>query len=90
MTDDKGIPEAWVKLPDSSMLRQVISTPGRRHPYDFGFMPAMARLVAAHGRIGPAFSALYSQVMFSPDGKLTREEREMVAAVAASAQDCFY
>jgi hypothetical protein len=90
MADEKGIPEAWVKLPDSSMLRQVISTPGSRHPYDFGFMPAMARLIAAHGRIGPAFSALYSQVMFSPDGKLTREEREMVAAVAASAQDCFY
>ncbi|MCI0818694.1 MAG: carboxymuconolactone decarboxylase family protein [Chloroflexi bacterium] len=40
--------------------------------------------------MGPAFSALFAQIMFSPDGKLTRHEREMVAAVAASAQDCFY
>lgn len=90
MADEKGISEAWVKLPDSSMLRQVMSTPGSRHPYDFGFMPAMARLIAAHGRIGSAFSALFSQIMFAPEGKLTRAEREMIAAVSAAAQDCRY
>jgi len=28
--------------------------------------------------------------MFSPEGAFTRREREMVAAVAAAAQDCTY
>ncbi len=82
--------EAWVDLSHVAGLHSAMRTADMKHPYDFGFMPAMARLIAAHGRIGPAFSALFSQIMFSPDGRLTRREREMVAAVASSAQDCFY
>ena len=82
--------EAWVDLSHVGDLYSAMRASDVRHPYDFGFMPAMARLIAAHGRIGPAFSALFSQIMFSPGGKLTRHEREMVAAVASSAQDCFY
>jgi alkylhydroperoxidase/carboxymuconolactone decarboxylase family protein YurZ len=57
--------------------------------YDFGFIPAMVRLVMAHPRIGPAFGSAFVQIMFAP-GSLCRRERELVAAVAASAQDCFY
>ncbi|MBI2759911.1 MAG: carboxymuconolactone decarboxylase family protein [Chloroflexi bacterium] len=60
-----------------------------RHPYDFGFVAGMSRLIAAHDRIGPAFSALFRQVMFEP-GCLDRREREMIAAVTAAAQDCRY
>lgn len=59
------------------------------HPYDFGFAPAMVRLVLAHDTIGLAFAQLFRQIMFMP-GKLDRREREMVAAVAAAAQDCHY
>ena len=33
---------------------------------------------------------LYREVMFAEDSALTRAERELVAAVAAAAQDCFY
>ena len=86
-TDTNG---AWVDLSHVGDLYSVMRSAAVRHPYDFGFMPAMARLIAAHGRIGPAFSGLFSQIMFSSDGRLTRHEREMVAAVASSAQDCFY
>ena len=57
--------------------------------YNFGFRPAMGRLLASHDGIGPAFSALFAQIMFEP-GFLNGREREMVAAVAASAQDCHY
>jgi AhpD family alkylhydroperoxidase len=32
---------------------------------------------------------LYRQIMFEP-GQLSRQEREMVAAVTAAAQDCYY
>ena len=85
-----GTNEAWVDLSHVADLYSAMRGAEMRHPYDFGFMPAMARLIASHGRIGPVFSALFSQIMFSPDGKLSRHEREMVAAVAASAQDCFY
>jgi hypothetical protein len=58
-------------------------------PYDFGFLPAMMRLVFAHPGIGPPFASTFATIMFGP-GALTRPEREMVAAVAAAAQDCFY
>jgi alkylhydroperoxidase/carboxymuconolactone decarboxylase family protein YurZ len=58
-------------------------------PYNFGYRSEMGMLLGAHPRIGPAFWALFSEIMFSP-GVLTRAEREMVAAVAAAAQDCHY
>jgi uncharacterized peroxidase-related enzyme len=58
-------------------------------PYDFGFVGEMSVLMNAHPLIGPALAELFMQVMFAP-GALTRPEREMVAAVAAAAQDCNY
>lgn len=84
--------EAWVKIPSNDALRAMMPkdlSPDARHPYDFGFMPAMGRLIVAHPRIGGPFSALFNQVMFAP-GKLDRREREMIAAVTAAAQDCHY
>jgi alkylhydroperoxidase/carboxymuconolactone decarboxylase family protein YurZ len=83
--------EAWVKIPNQeewAKIREALS-PGAKHPYDFGYFPAMGRLHAAHPRIGMAFGALFSQIMFEP-GALDRREREMVAAVTAAAQDCCY
>jgi hypothetical protein len=84
--DGSKVPDAWVALPSEEELRAVMP-PG--HPYDFGFLPAMARLIAAHQGIAPFFGALFAQIMFAP-GSLERQEREMVAAVAAAAQDCHY
>jgi hypothetical protein len=82
---------AWVSVPSEEDLRRSFAErfPGMPHPLDFGFLPAMTRLVAAHPRIGAALDALAWQVMFAP-GMLDRREREMVAAVASAAQDCFY
>ena len=82
----EGSPEAWVRLighEDAQKLRPV------GHPYDFGAVGNMTRLVMTHGRIAPAFFGLVNQVMFEP-GHLDRAEREMVAAVSSAAQDCFY
>ena len=78
---------AFVELATPEAAGQ--SRPGTRSPYDFGFVPNMRRLMLAHDEIGPAFGALFSQIMFKP-GELSRAEREMVAAVAAATQDCFY
>jgi len=78
-------PEAWVRLPDAQSLAPLFEN----HPYNFGFVAAMGRLIAAHDSIGPLFAALFNQVMFA-EGSLGRAEREMVAAVAAAAQDCHY
>ena len=83
-----SVPDAWVSMPTTSELRALLPAEAH-HPYDFGFLPAMARLIAAHRRIAPSFAALFGEVMFG-DGALDRTEREMVAAVAAAAQDCFY
>ncbi len=91
--DKKTVPEAWVTIPTSDELVAAAGgrpTSGPSHPYDFGFFPAMARLIMTHGRIGAAFGRLFSEIMFSPEGKLSRSEREMVAAVAAAGQDCHY
>ena len=82
--------EAWVGLPSEADVRTMAQ--GRTHPYEAylgGVVARMARLLAAHPRIGPAFRQLSAEILFGP-GALTRAEREMVAAVAASAQDCFY
>ena len=79
--------EAWVEIPTPAE-REGMRDEGS--PYDFGFVPAMGGLVATHPDIGPLFFALYQQIMFAPGGALSRAEREMTAAVAAAAQDCFY
>ena len=83
--------DAWVSLPSEEELRARFAERfgDRQHPLDFGFLPAMTRLIAAHPHIGPALDMLSWQVMFAP-GALERREREMVAAVASAAQDCFY
>lgn len=80
--------EAFVELATPAQVEQYFRA-GAKNPYDFGFIPPMTRLLLAHTTIGSAFRALYAQVMFRP-GSLSRSEREMVAAVAAAAQDCFY
>jgi alkylhydroperoxidase/carboxymuconolactone decarboxylase family protein YurZ len=87
MSSDRGA-EAWIALPGEAELRAQMA-PGTRHPYDFGTLAPMMRLIRAHDRIGPAFGRLFAEVMFAP-GALDRREREMVAAVAAAAQDCHY
>lgn len=79
-------PDAWVEMPSEDDLRPFMGG----GTYDFGFLPAMGRLVATHLEIGAPFGQLFSEIMFSESRVLTRPEREMVAAVAAAAQDCFY
>jgi alkylhydroperoxidase/carboxymuconolactone decarboxylase family protein YurZ len=79
-------PDAWITLPTEAETRAMMGGGG---PYDFGFLPAMGRLITAHESIAPFFGALFAQVMFAP-GHLERREREMIAAVAAAAQDCHY
>jgi alkylhydroperoxidase family enzyme len=86
---DATIPDAWVQMPSEDDLRAFFPR-GSGLPYDFGFLPGMMRLILAHGRIGRALAALFAEIMFSPEGRLSRSEREMVAAVASAAQDCHY
>jgi hypothetical protein len=78
--------DAWVDMPGEEQVRELL---GRGGVYDFGFVPAMSRLILSHLAIAPHFGALFMQIMFAP-GALERHEREMVAGVAAAAQDCFY
>lgn len=83
-----GPAEAWVTILTEQERRAQLP-PGPAVGYDFGFLPAMGRLLGAHPDIGPLFGALFRQLMFEP-GHLERQEREMIAAVAAAAQDCTY
>ena len=83
---EETMPQAWIALPSEAEVRSRLPA---GHPYDFGFVAGMSRLTRAHERIGPRFGALFAEIMFVP-GDLDRREREMVAAVAAAAQDCPY
>jgi alkylhydroperoxidase/carboxymuconolactone decarboxylase family protein YurZ len=85
MSSDK-LPDAWVELPRAEDMAAAMSPD---HPYNLGYVPAMGRLISAHPGIAPAFGFLFGQIMFAP-GSLSRVEREMIAAVAAVAQDCHY
>ena len=78
--------DAYIALPDPAAVGAARPA---RHPYDFGFVGGMARLLMAHPRIGAKFQEMFAEIMFAP-GALDRREREMVAAVTASAQSCFY
>jgi alkylhydroperoxidase/carboxymuconolactone decarboxylase family protein YurZ len=83
---DETTAEAWVELPSKDVTDAAMPAD---HPYNFGFAPNMIRLVMAHPGIGPHFGQLFTSIMFEP-GPLDRSERELVATVAAAAQDCFY
>ena len=87
METDAAPQQAWIRLPTEDELRQ--GAPASRSPYNFGFVGAMGKLMAAHPGLGPTFGAHFQAVMFGP-GVLSRAEREMVAAVTSAAQECFY
>jgi hypothetical protein len=87
-------PEAWVALPSAEEIERRMAnppptSPPAKHPYNFGFTARMSRLMRAHDRIGRAYGRLFLEVM-ATDTRLSRREKEMVAAVAAAAQDCHY
>ena len=86
MSERNSVPDAWVAMPSEEQIRTMLPS---GNVYDFGFLTGMQRLIMSHLGIAPYFGALFMQVMFAP-GALERREREMVAAVAAAAQDCFY
>ena len=89
MSSQENFREAWVTIPTEEERRASLPPGAPAGNYDFGYLPAMGRLQARHKAIGPLFGELYRQVMFG-SGELDRQEREMVAAVAAAAQDCRY
>ena len=84
--DRDSTDDAYVQLADPAV---VAANRPADHPYNFGSPTGMSRLLMAHTRIGPVFLRLFSEIMFAP-GALSRQEREFVAAVAASVQNCFY
>ena len=81
--------EAWVRIPTEEEMRAQ-SAPGTRTASDdYGFVPAMARLLATHDRIGTAFTGLSREVMHNSEF-LSQQECEMIAAISSAAQDCHY
>ncbi len=85
----REVRDAWISIPTEDERRAQYPPGTKVGNYDFGFIPAMGRLLATHDRIGPAFLALSKEVMHNPE-YLSRQECEMVAAVTAAAQDCHY
>ena len=86
VTAEAGSEDAYIRLPS---VDDATSARPADHPYNFGFVAGMGRLLMAHPRIGPRFQELFGEIMFAP-GALDRQERELIAAVTAAAQTCFY
>ena len=86
MGAEPQVGDSYITLPS---VEEAAAARPDDHPYNFGFVGAMGRLLMAHPRIGEAFQRLFAEIMFAP-GALDRQEREMIAAVTASAQACFY
>ena len=78
--------EAFVRLVDRETADRSLPA---NHPYRLGMVPNMVRLIMSSGKLGETFGPHFASVMFNP-GFLSRQEREMVASVAAAAQDCHY
>jgi uncharacterized peroxidase-related enzyme len=72
---------AWIDLPG---IGNATDARGKD-----SFEPPMQRLISAHPRIGPAFDQLRRMVM-GPSPHLSPVERQIIATVAAVAQDCTY
>ena len=83
------VPEAWVRIPTEEEIRAQFASGTRTVSEDYGFIPAMARLIATHDRIGPAFTGLSREVMHNTEF-ISQQECEMIAAVSSAAQDCHY
>lgn len=79
---------AWVRVPSEEQMRSGAAA-NAPSSYDLDFVPGMARLRAAHPRIGPLLGAVSREILFG-EGQLSRPERELIAAVASAAQDCHY
>ncbi len=89
MTQEPDRTEAWVAIPSEAARRVLAPSGVVAAGYDYGFLPTMGRLLSAHKEICPAFSQLFRTIMFQP-AHLSRQEKEMVAAIVAAAQDCRY
>ena len=72
--------EAYIELPEALERPATTRTTSASHGDG-----APAVRAPAHR---PAFQQLFGAIMFAPSP--SRQEREMIAAVAASAQTCFY
>ncbi len=84
---EQDVPVAWIALISEEEVRARRGPGGGR--LALPTVANMGRLLQTHPRIGPAFNQLMRQIMAEP-GVLSHAERQMVAAVAAGAQDCHY
>ena len=59
MTRESDLSEAWVAIPNEAERRAQMPAGTPASGYDFGFLPAMGRLLSVHQEIGPAFGRLF-------------------------------
>ena len=55
MAQESDRSEAWVAIPTEAERRAQMPSGVPASGYDFGFLPAMGRLLSVHKEIGPAF-----------------------------------
>jgi hypothetical protein len=87
---DETVRAAWVDMvPKEELARRMAGAPPGSTLYDFGFIGNMSQLMRTHTRLAATWGPHFLAVM-GEGGHLSRMEKELVAAVAAAAQDCHY
>jgi uncharacterized peroxidase-related enzyme len=80
----------WIKTvgPEraTGLLKKLYDDAVRRAGKVFNVL----RIQSLHPRVLRASTQLYAELMFAPDHKLSRAQREMIATAVSRANDCFY
>lgn len=81
---------AWIRLIDPEEAGGLLKTLYEAARERAGKVYQVIRLQSRKPRVLRASTRLYTELMHAPDGRLTRAQREMIATVVSSVNECFY
>ncbi len=81
---------AWIRLIPPERAEGLLKSLYHAARKRAGKVYQVIRLQSRKPRVLQASTRLYTELMHAPDGSLTRAQREMIATVVSSANECFY
>ena len=81
---------AWIKLIDPENATGLLNTLYQAAIKRAGKVYQIIRLQSRKPKVLHGSTQLYAELMHSPEGKLTRPQREMIATVVSALNGCHY